>query len=125
MADLFGEFIEEANDVFGLAAKFCAQIWALSGNAGGTGVEVALTGHIAAESDEDRGAEGVLIGTKESCEDDVARWTRGAELHKRWDEEHERLIELVKELQRQAASSPDMASRYRAMANRLALTVSV
>jgi ATPase subunit of ABC transporter with duplicated ATPase domains len=49
----------------------------------------------------------------------AARWARVAELHKRWDEEHERLIDLVKELQRQAASSPDMASRYRAMQTRL------
>ncbi|EWM12459.1 ABC transporter ATP-binding protein [Kutzneria sp. 744] len=49
----------------------------------------------------------------------AARWARVAELHKRWDEEHVRLIELVKELQRQAASSPDMASRYRAMQTRL------
>jgi ATPase subunit of ABC transporter with duplicated ATPase domains len=49
----------------------------------------------------------------------AARWARVAELHKRWDEEHQRLIDLVKELQRQAASSPDMASRYRAMQTRL------
>jgi len=49
----------------------------------------------------------------------AARWARVAEQHKRWDEEHERLIELVKELQWQAASSPAMAPKYRAMQTRL------
>ncbi|MFC0540302.1 ABC-F family ATP-binding cassette domain-containing protein [Kutzneria chonburiensis] len=49
----------------------------------------------------------------------TARWTRVAELHKRWDEEHQRLIDLVRELRQQAAISPDMASRYRAMQTRL------
>ncbi|AHH96016.1 ATP-binding cassette domain-containing protein [Kutzneria viridogrisea] len=48
-----------------------------------------------------------------------ARWVRVAELHKRWDEEHQRLKELVLTLRQQAASSPDMASRYRAMQTRL------
>ncbi|HEX3791549.1 MAG TPA: ATP-binding cassette domain-containing protein [Pseudonocardiaceae bacterium] len=49
----------------------------------------------------------------------AARWTRVAELHKRWDEEHKRLRELVFTLRQQAAISPDMASRYRAMQTRL------
>ena len=49
-----------------------------------------------------------------------ARHDRMAELRKRWDEEHERLIELVRTLQQQAANSPDMASRYRAAQTRLA-----
>src|SRR3954467_2959967 len=49
-----------------------------------------------------------------------ARHERLAELRRRWDEEHERLIELVRTLQQQAANSPDMASRYRAMQTRLA-----
>jgi ATPase subunit of ABC transporter with duplicated ATPase domains len=42
------------------------------------------------------------------------------ELHRRWDEEHTRLKELVRTLQQQAKISPDMASRYRAMQTRLA-----
>jgi ATPase subunit of ABC transporter with duplicated ATPase domains len=42
------------------------------------------------------------------------------ELHRRWEEEHKRLIDLVRTLQQQAAISPDMASRYRAMQTRLA-----
>jgi ATPase subunit of ABC transporter with duplicated ATPase domains len=42
-----------------------------------------------------------------------------AELRRRWDEEHERLRELVRTLRQQAAISPDMASRYRAACTRL------
>ncbi|MBB3082805.1 ABC-F family ATP-binding cassette domain-containing protein [Geodermatophilus sabuli] len=49
-----------------------------------------------------------------------ARHERMAELRRRWDEEHERLVDLVRTLQQQAANSPDMASRYRAMQTRLA-----
>jgi ATPase subunit of ABC transporter with duplicated ATPase domains len=49
-----------------------------------------------------------------------ARLDRLDELHRRWDEEHDRLKELVRTLQQQAKISPDMASRYRAMQTRLA-----
>ncbi|MCW2599163.1 MAG: family ATP-binding cassette protein [Frankiales bacterium] len=48
-----------------------------------------------------------------------ARRDRLDELHKRWDEEHERLRQLVFTLRQQAKISPDMASRYRAMLTRL------
>ena len=48
-----------------------------------------------------------------------ARQERFAELLLRWNQEHDRLINLVKTLQVQAASSPDMASKYRAMQTRL------
>jgi len=48
-----------------------------------------------------------------------ARQERFAELLQRWEEEHERLVNLVKKLQVQASNSPDMASRYRAMQTRL------
>jgi ATPase subunit of ABC transporter with duplicated ATPase domains len=48
------------------------------------------------------------------------RHDRMAELRRRWDEEHQRLIDLVRTLQQQAANSPDMASRYSAMQTRLA-----
>ncbi len=48
------------------------------------------------------------------------RHLRMAELRRRWEEEHTRLIELVRTLQQQAKISPDMASRYRAMQTRLA-----
>ena len=41
------------------------------------------------------------------------------ELHRRWEEEHERLRQLVFTLRQQAKISPDMASRYRAMVTRL------
>ena len=49
----------------------------------------------------------------------AARIERFAELLRRWEEEHERLVELVKRLQVQAKNSPDMASKYRAMQTRL------
>ena len=44
---------------------------------------------------------------------------RMSELRRRWEEEHERLKDLVRTLQQQAKNSPDMASRYRAMSTRL------
>jgi ATPase subunit of ABC transporter with duplicated ATPase domains len=47
-----------------------------------------------------------------------ARRERLEELHKRWEEEKERLRQLVFTLRQQAAISPDMASRYRAMQTR-------
>ncbi|MDQ1645746.1 MAG: hypothetical protein QOJ50_1930, partial [Cryptosporangiaceae bacterium] len=47
------------------------------------------------------------------------RLDRLDELHRRWAEEHQRLKDLVRTLQQQAAISPDMASRYRAMQTRL------
>ncbi|MFM8205732.1 MAG: ATP-binding cassette domain-containing protein, partial [Actinomycetales bacterium] len=48
-----------------------------------------------------------------------ARNTQFADLVERWEDEHKRLKELVLTLQWQAASSPAMASRYRAMQTRL------
>jgi ATPase subunit of ABC transporter with duplicated ATPase domains len=50
----------------------------------------------------------------------TARHERMAELRRRWDEEHARLIELVRTLQIQASISPDMAAKYKAMQTRLA-----
>jgi ATPase subunit of ABC transporter with duplicated ATPase domains len=47
------------------------------------------------------------------------RLDRLDELHRRWEEEHQRLRDLVRTLQQQAAISPDMASRYKAMQTRL------
>ncbi|MFI6286931.1 ATP-binding cassette domain-containing protein [Streptomyces sp. NPDC051018] len=47
------------------------------------------------------------------------RFARFEELKRRWDEEHARLKALVLRLRQQAANSPDMASRYRAMQTRL------
>jgi ATPase subunit of ABC transporter with duplicated ATPase domains len=58
------------------------------------------------------------FGSYHSARD--ARNDRMAELRRRWDEEHERLVALVLRLQQQAANSPKMASRYHAMQTRLA-----
>ena len=48
-----------------------------------------------------------------------ARNERFAELLLRWEQEHQRLIDLVRTLQVQAAISPDMANKYHAMQTRL------
>ncbi|WP_026422216.1 ABC-F family ATP-binding cassette domain-containing protein [Actinokineospora inagensis] len=48
-----------------------------------------------------------------------ARWDRIAEQQRRWDEEHEKLKELVRSLQRAASMSDGMASRYHAAQTRL------
>src|SRR3712207_7932487 len=40
----------------------------------------------------------------------TARHERMAELRRRWDEEHQRLVDLVRTLQQQAANSPDRKS---------------
>lgn len=48
-----------------------------------------------------------------------ARNARFAELLLRWEQEHQRLKDLVRTLQVQASISPDMASKYRAMQTRL------
>ena len=49
----------------------------------------------------------------------AARNERFAEILLRWEQEHQRLINLVKTLQVQAAISADMASKYHAMQTRL------
>lgn len=47
------------------------------------------------------------------------RFARFEELRRRWDEKHAQLKKLVLTLRNQAASSPDMASRYHASQTRL------
>src|SRR5579859_6544571 len=58
--------------MLGLAAELGAQLWLLRGDAGGTGVEVALTRHVAAQGNKDRGAEGELVGSEQRSDQDVA-----------------------------------------------------
>jgi ATPase subunit of ABC transporter with duplicated ATPase domains len=48
-----------------------------------------------------------------------ARWERMAELRRRWDEEHEKLKELVRWLRQAAMNSDAMAARYKAAQTRL------
>jgi ATPase subunit of ABC transporter with duplicated ATPase domains len=48
------------------------------------------------------------------------RHARHDELRRRWEEEHTKLVELVKTLQQQAKNSTAMASKYHAMQTRLA-----
>ena len=49
-----------------------------------------------------------------------ARWEKLRDDLRRWDEEHERLRQLMFTLRQQAAISPDMANKYHAMQTRLA-----
>jgi hypothetical protein len=72
LADFFGEFIAEADNVLGLAAEFRAKVRALRGDAGGARIEVALAGHVATERDENSGPEGVFVCAEESRNDDIA-----------------------------------------------------
>jgi ATPase subunit of ABC transporter with duplicated ATPase domains len=48
------------------------------------------------------------------------RHERLDEVRRRWDDEHQKLVQLVRTLQQQAKISPDMANRYHAMQTRLA-----
>ena len=50
----------------------------------------------------------------------AARHERLDELRRRWDEQHEQLVRLVRDLRQAAANSDAMASRYRAAQTRLA-----
>jgi ATPase subunit of ABC transporter with duplicated ATPase domains len=49
----------------------------------------------------------------------IARWERMAELRRRWDEEHVKLKELVRNLQQAAMNSDALAARYKAAQTRL------
>ena len=48
-----------------------------------------------------------------------ARWDRMAELRRRWDEEHQKLKDLVRNLQQAAMISDSLASKYKAAQTRL------
>jgi ATPase subunit of ABC transporter with duplicated ATPase domains len=48
-----------------------------------------------------------------------ARWDRMAELRRRWDEEHQKLKDLVRNLQQAAMISDGLASKYKAAQTRL------
>ena len=73
-----GELFEEADDVLRLAAELGAQLGLLRGDAGGTGVEVTLPRHVAAERDQHRGAEGVFVRAEHRGDEDVARGAQAA-----------------------------------------------
>src|SRR6516225_4270321 len=70
--------MEEANDVFGLAAELCAQVRPLCRNAGRTGVQMALARHVAAKRDKHGCAEGVFVSTKQRGNHDVTRGAQAA-----------------------------------------------
>ena len=73
VAQIAGQSLEEANDVFRLTAKLRTQLRLLGGDAGGAGIEVTLPRHVAAEGDQHRRAKGVFIGAQHRGDQDVAR----------------------------------------------------
>ena len=65
MTHVFGQGDHEPLDLLRGTGELGAQVLALGGDAGRAGVEVALASHVAAERDEDGGAQRVLLGAKE------------------------------------------------------------
>lgn len=71
LADLFGDELEEVDDVLGLAGEPLAQRRVLRGDADRAGVQVADAHHDAAGDDERRGRETELLGAEQRGDDDV------------------------------------------------------
>src|SRR6185503_2930558 len=71
-AEVFGDRREVADDVIGRAGELGAQVLSLAGDPGRTRVEMALSGHIAADRDESGGPERELLGPEECRDDQVA-----------------------------------------------------
>ena len=72
LADLFGDELEEVDDVLGLAGEPLAQHRVLGGDADRAGVQVADAHHDAAGDDQRRGREAELLGAEQRGDDDVA-----------------------------------------------------
>src|SRR5579875_1463979 len=68
---LFGDEGQEVDEILWLAGEFGAQVFALRGNASGTGVEVTLTRHVAAQRDEGRRTETNLFSPQHGSDDHV------------------------------------------------------
>ena len=69
---------EEPLDHLGRAGELGAQVLALRGDAGRTGVEVALARHVAADRDERRGPEPELLGAEQRRDEQVAAGLQAA-----------------------------------------------
>ena len=69
--DILGEGREEGDDLFRGPRELRPQVLALGGDPRGARVEVTLAGHVAADRDEGRGAEAVLLGPEEGGHHDV------------------------------------------------------
>ena len=77
-ADVLGDGREVAHDVLGRARELGAQVLALGGDAGRTGVEVALAGHVAADRHERRRPERELLGAEERGDEHVTTGLQAA-----------------------------------------------
>ena len=72
------------DDVLGTPGELGAKVLTLGGDAGGTGVQVALPRHVTAQGNQHAGAEAELLGAQKSRHDDVpaaAQPAVGAEAH--------------------------------------------
>ena len=70
--EVLGDRREVADDGVGRAGELGAEVLALGGDAGRTGVEVTLAGHVAADRDERRGPERELLGAEQGGDEQVA-----------------------------------------------------
>ena len=70
--DVLGQGQDVALDQIGSTGESRPQVVALGGDARRARIEVALTGHVAAERHEERRAQGELLGSQERRDDDVA-----------------------------------------------------
>ena len=72
LADLTRDEEQVIDDVLRPSFEFGAKVFALRGDARRTGVQVALPRHVAAQGDQDAGAEAKLLSAKRRGDDDVA-----------------------------------------------------
>src|SRR6266404_6045918 len=72
-ANFFGKETEIRNNHFRLALKTRAKRFVLRGNADGASVQMALSGHNAADGEERGGAETEFVRAKNGGKDDIAR----------------------------------------------------
>ena len=70
VADVLGQGDDEPLDLPRGACELGAQVLPLGGDAGRTGVEVALAGHVAAERDEDGRPQRELLCAQQGCDDE-------------------------------------------------------
>src|SRR6516162_8218500 len=78
MTQISSDIHEEANEMLGLAAELGAQLWLLSRDARGTGIEMALARHVTSQRHKHARSEGEFISAEQRCEEHVARRGKSA-----------------------------------------------
>src|SRR6185312_15512591 len=72
LAHLFGQEGEVRDHLFGRSLELCPEVFPLRGDAGWTGIDVALPSHRAPHRDERRRAEAVALGAEERGDHHIA-----------------------------------------------------